>query len=655
MNLSPVSYGSHNINDGTIYQAKLPGVGAQSQFSIGEVPRPDMAPVYAGKEYSGAYFPLTIRAIGTPIYTRIDTLKGYFNPDDEPQELLCSDLNNSSKQWYVNTMPTMIAMQSGAVIEYNMYAADPIWRAKIPGTTTWSVTASGQYGTAVTSGNQYAFPKLEITPTSAGGNGFGYRRWCALYSQSTRAMSNYPVNICGTTLNTQALGTASKMQTDGDDCRVYIDGVETPRWLQDINTGTTKIWVVSTWKPEVKVTSGTITSSAGTAITFQTSSANKTALSNLSKWGGKSFVMYVDTEAVVFSDAKIEGLKVTATMQRGAKGTTAAAHVPGSIWHWCEHDVWLYYGNSTMAAPVQDDSRKPIFDLTSTNTSWIYTEFAEGVGIAYASGSGIGSRAGEWLPSLIDTDNKRDTSYYSQVYSGSKLAMADPATEMGMSIQAFQSNTAWKPEQATLMWVLPQPCGGTSITATGEVYRYTATWPKATMQQSTNGTDWSVVWTEATPGTTQTWGTLATHSAVSLGTAYWMRFKFSGAQPAIGSAQANYSIQAVTVGLTTTYTPYVLLGAEQSCYHLQATITNNTTTDAITINAAFPLNTLLTVDTDERTCFLEDGTNMMGALSWSSVRRDWLHMLPGTNIFMFEDASTAGVTVKIIQRDRNAQ
>jgi hypothetical protein len=645
MNLKPVSYNGHNINDGTAYTAALPGIGAQSQFSIGEVNRPDMAPGYAGKTYGGAYFPLQIKAIGTPVYTYIDTLKGYFNPDINPSELLAGDSNNSSKQWFVNAVPTLISRQSGPLIEYNMYAADPIWQAKIPGTTTWTIGSSGALGTIVTTGNQYAFPSFEITPTSAGGVGFAYRRWVALYSQANRTMKNYPVNICGTTLDTASLGTASKCGTLGYDMRVYEDGAETPRWFRDFNSGTTKIWIVSTWKPGQSVTSGTITAGQGTAITFQNTTANITALANIAKWGGKSFVMYVGTEAVIFSNAVIDGRKVTATITRAGKGTSAAAYPPGTVWHWCEHDVWLYYGNATMDAPVQDDSLQPIFDLTSTNTSWVYTSFADASIL----------RAGSWTPALLDTDNKRDTDYCSQIYTGVQLAMADPATEMGMSIQAFRSNSAWKAEQASLVWVLAQPCGGTAITVVGEKYRYTTSWPSATMQKSTDGSTWSTVWTDVTPGTVQTWEALAAHGTVSLGTAYWMRFRFSGPQPAVGSAQANYSIQGGTIALTTAYTPYVLLGAEQSCYHMQATITNNTTTEAITLNIAFPLNTKLTIDTDGRTCSLADGTNMMPGLSWSNVRRDWLHMLPGTNIFQYDDASTNGVTIKVILRDRNSQ
>jgi hypothetical protein len=799
MQLSIISYNGHLINDTTNYEAYFPvgTVMTQPSMEIKEINRPDMQPIYAGKILKSIMLPIEIILKGV-IATQIDTLKNWLDAyDPTPYILLVKDIANSNKQWYVMGVVASQPETEGNRARFILSVQDPVWRSDTLNSSSWAITASGQIKEITIAGNKDAYPILEITPTSAGGTGFAYRRWIALYACAAKTMKNYPVNVCGTTLDTAALVTASKMQADGDDLRVYMDGAETPRWLQGINTTTTKVWMVGDWHPQVKATGPAVGAGALTSITFQASIANKNALANLAKWGGKSFTLYVGTEAITFDAAVINGRVITATITRGAKGTTAATHAAGDVWYWVEHDVWMYYGNASMTAPDQDESKKPILSLTSTNTSWIYTEFTEAAGV----------RAGDWIGALLDTDNKRDTDYCSQIYTGSRLAAADPATEMGMSIQAFRSNSAWKAEQASLVWTLHHPCGVTTITASGEKYRYTTAYPVASFQKSSDGSTWSKVWTDVTPTALQTWEALAAHTSVALGATYnWIRFVLSGPQPAVSGAQAEYSIQDVTLTLDSTFTPAVTLGAEQSCYHLQATITNylgptltanggfetagaggadvfaswvevagdgaiaNETTlvhsgghaakltagatantdlssfsdvtpgnylwrfytrgdgtyqgrvaiydvthgwtfllpyqntgvagtvytlvsipfvvpagcfqimvkfvcsatnggicyfddadvfditnsESITLNAAFPLNTTLTVDTDARTVKLADGTNLMAALSWSSVRKDWLKMPMGVNTLQYDDASTNGVTIVTRWRDRNS-
>jgi hypothetical protein len=729
MNPVILTYNGININDTTNFEAYFPAgmISRQPNIQLSEVMRGNMlSPILAGKTMPGGWtLTLVVICKGT-FATQIDTLKGYLSVyDPTPRALIIKDIGNSDKQWYVNATPIGMPDVNGNEVTFTLSVSDPVWRSVTENSSSWSITASGQTKAITVAGNQPAYPKLEITPTVAGGSGFGYRSWVALFSNSVNALVDYPVNICGTVLDTAALvadnankcqinngagitaaattiaydtvagtvptvgmgyvdteqiawtgrtGTTSgnltgctrglngttaathadnavirvsKIQADGDDLRVYVDGVETSRWLQGMNSANTKIWIVGNWKPKVRMTGPVVGSGALTSVTFPKSTSNNALIAKLAKWAGKNFTLYVGTEAIEISAATINitTRKITGTFTRGAKGTTAAAHALGDVWYWLEHEIYIYYGNATMTTPDQDETRKPIIDLTSTNTSWVYALFKDAAGL----------RAGGWKDALVATDNKIDTEYQSDSYTGVRLLNADPGTEMGMSIQSFRNGTLWKAEQANLQWRLFHPCGVTTVTASGEKYRNTSSFPSATCQYSGDGAKWLTLWTDATPASASTWTALAAHSAIGLGATYnWLRFKFAGTQPASSAAQADYSITDVTLALDSTLTPTIVVGAESSCYQLQCTVTNTTTGDAFVLDVSLPLNATVTVDTDTRTLTMPDGRDNMGAITWSGVRTHWLEMPAGANTLQYDDTGTAGVTLVTKWRDRNS-
>lgn len=729
MDLSIVSYNGHLINDGTNYNAYFPegSYMLQGSVEVNDVARPDVFPAYAGKIFKSGTLSIEIAMLGT-ITSQIDTLKGWLDVHDLTlHELLVKDIANSNKQWYLNCTVLSQPDVEGNVATFTFSIQDPIWQAKTQGTDAWNITASGQTKEITIAGNQDAYPVFEITPTSAGGNGFSYGKWIMLRNRSTHALSNYATNIVDTVLDTAALvaditrhvhinqgggigandttipydgevgtfpalgraylgteqisytsksggnltgvirginGTtkaahlddveidASLVAADGRDMRVFIDGIETPRWFQDFNTANTKIWIVASWKVPITLTVQDIpitdplpirSGDPSGHIDFVNNDANVAAVGKLKTDAGSTFILYCDDEAFQCNTPNTDR-NIVFVSERAAKGTAANTHAVDTEIYWIEHEIWLYYGNQNMGLPVYDESRKPIFELTSTNISWIYAAFSDLTGL----------RSGSWSPSLNSTSNKIDQIYKSLYYTGARLLLADPATQMGMSIQSFRSGSVWKAENASIQWLLYHPCGITAVTVTGEAYRTTVTWPSAKLQKSNNGSDWTDVWTDASPASVSSWTALSAHSTVSC-IGFYIRALFTGTQPGTSGAQANYSYTDVTVALDSSTVPLIVVGAQQALYHLQATITNNETGEWIKLDVKTALNATILLDTESRQVTLPDGSNGLPGLSWSSVRPYWFRLLPASvNTIQFDDADTVAVTMITKWRDRNS-
>ena len=714
MQLVIVSFDAHALNDSSFGARFVLPVepSAQAAGIGGLVARPHYSPVYTYKTRSALYLPIYLQLKGT-VATQIDTLKTWFDTFDDSvlKKLLVKDTANSDKQWYV--MATCVTMSFvGKQAAFTLLVPDPVWLSETETTNTWSITASGQTNAITPGGNVSSFPKFRIKPTSAKTAGFVYKRWAKIYNQTARAFANYPLDITNGGMDTAALvadttrsvqinqlggidaamttipydtetgtfptsgdayvgteqfsytgktatdltgctrgvnGTTaathaddvvvyfSKIQADGDDLRVYVDGVEANRWLQGMNTATTKIWITASWLPKQQMTlRAAMGAGALTTIVAANIPANITAM----KAAPIAGILLVESEAFTYTGKNIPALTFTG-VTRAAKGTTAATHVINSVVRWIEHDIWVLYGNSAMAAPVTDDTRKPIFLLTSTNTSWDYDEFNNDDGL----------RAGAWKPGVLKSTGKE-----SITYSGNQTADADPATEMGMSIKAWQLGNNWRAETAAVEWRLYHPAGATTVSSSGEKKRTTTTWPvTAALQKSLLGVTWANAWNEATPASIATW-TAWTHASTALGaTYYYLRFVLGGGQPATADAQADFEVEDVTLTLASANTPSVTLNTEQVNYELDATLTNNLTGEYITIKQVMEINQTLEIDTLNKTAtFLLDNSNALAAMALSTVRFDWLPMTGGvSNTFQFDDTGTAGVELKTLYQDRN--
>jgi len=650
MRLSISTYNGNAINDGTNFTAGFPG-GDQNFFnlpgvSVNEIPRPDNAPVLASKVLQGKYFTIAIECRGT-FATQWDTLKRYFQVNDqELHPLVVTDLDTSTS-YFIECTCVGNPVINTSQVEFLMYAPEAVLQALVESHETWTITASGQKKELTVGGNIPAKPRMVITPTSAGGTGFAYRRFVALYNVTTKTFTDYPWDLAeatpGTKWDTTGLVTAGKMQADGDDLRVYIDGAEVERWLSDINDTDTGVWVNLNLHPKCELTlSGAIASSGAiTEIPFKVTKANKTALGALKSSG----MLMIGSEIFTYTAKDVKKLKVTG-VTRAMKNTSMAAHADGDTVRWIEHEIWIFYGNSSLAAPEQTDDKKPIFDLSaSTNISWVYATFADLAGL----------RTGSWKGSVVKSANTRDLAHKSKTYTGSHGVDADPATELGCALMAWLYGSAWKSETGTIEWRIYSPAGFTTVSLSGYKYRSSANWPAlATVQRSNDGYTWGNAWaTEASPSAAATWEALSDHSAVSLGATYnHLRVVFSGSLGASANNAAYFEGTDVTLVPDSNFIPVQSMSSEISNYHLQAKITNNDTGEYIQLAYGMDLNTDLTVNCDEKTVTFEDGSKPLAALTLSSVRGEWLDLDPGTPELQFDDAGTAGVTIEVYWRNR---
>lgn len=556
--------------------------------------------------------------------------------DGEMRALVGED--DAGTRWYVTARLTQ-HVRSGAASKLTFDVPDRVWRSMTTQSDAWTVTASGQTHALTVDGTRAARPRFTFSPRNAKTGGFGYVRWVGVCNQ-TDAPMKYALDItssAGRGLDTAALVSAGRMQADGDDLWVYVDGVPTSRWLVDMNTTATGVVVTLDLSPRVEAALKTAIAGSGTVtqIAVVATSANLTALKKMN--AARNKIVMIDNEAFTFTGVDEKNYLLTG-VQRAQRWTSMAAHAAGATVRWVEHDVYMLYGNATLDAPEEDVSRKPLWDLeTSTNTSWVYGEFYD------ADNPG---RPGAWVPARLASTGKLSGTY-TATHGGSD----NPASVMGMQALAYMASGAWKAETAQLEWRWIG-AGATAVSAAGEKYMYAASWgTKAGLQKSTNGTAWTDVWNELKPTAAQTWQTWTRSGSGLSGTFGYLRFFSQVSLAAAANNEADLEVNAVTLTLDAAKTPLVWLGAEQDNYWMEMTIRCVETDEALTLRGVVPINATVAVDCDAKTVTL-DGENAYYLLSLSSVRSTWLDLPPGTATIEIVDEGLTQVDVSVDYEER---
>lgn len=625
------TFDGHAINDGTHYAAIIPeDAPLLAQVSANAVRRSQNYPVFSGKVLEGIKLPVVISIRGGSL----DELKTWFdNSKNRLAALVAAD--GSAESWYLMATPVAMDADGPLSVTVVLYVPDPAWRSVTEYSASWAVTADGQTKTISNGGMLDAYPKFEITPGAGGSGGYRYRRFVEVVNRAAgKPLDQYPIEITGG-LDTATLVTAGKMQTDGDDVRVVIDGVEVPRWLAGMNTSSTKIWTVISLAPPQTLSLGVAIPSSGAVgeITIKTSSANDAALRKLPTAG----IVKIDTEYFTYNGVDVK-LRKLGGVQRAAKGSGMAAHAVNASVIWIEHDMWLIYGNSAAEAPDQDESRKPVLDLTnSTNGTWVYAGlFADGAK----------QRAGRWTGVVNSSTGKQ-----SLVYTATEGAEADPASVMGCEANIWYKAGRAQGESALISWMLYNPCGFASIEASGKKRRAGTSYPgTAGLQRSGNGASWTTVWSESSPVSAGSWVAWS-RTAANLYAQPFARFLLYGALKAAEGEQAQFEVGNVTAVLTSTTTPTVNLGSEAGQAWQDILITNQTTGEAISLTVSAQTGGVITVDSDQKTVDV-DGQNQIGSLALSSARRDWLRLVSGTNTLRLNTSNTPDLNIVVKWRKR---
>jgi hypothetical protein len=471
-------------------------------------------------------------------------------------------------------------------------------------------------GTTRVIGNQPALPVITITPAIAGDYGFRYRRFVSITNNSPNALNNYPYNIADTVLDTAALILDGDMLATGDDLRVYIDGVEVKRWFGGggIDSTTTKIWVNWTQPAKSDMTLGDVIAGTGdvATITIENTAANIALLPNIPANGN----VLIGSEIFVYTGVNV-GLRQLTGCARAERETSAAAHSASDVVKFVTHDVWIYYGNPTVAPYVVDDTKKPVIDLVnSTNNSHIYTEF----------GSNDGLRTGSW----VNTKGFRVNALGNIIISGGPATMYT-GYERGLNTNPWEVIGIAGPS----FWQLYNPCGISHIKMEGRKWQQSYVGWDPQVHISMDGTTFAFLWSESAPSLFATWQYLDVHdqdivSPFALYPFYFRFGNFGGVLVGNGVTQGhNYEAGDITVGVA--YPPTISVSAEDDFSFTLNTTMTNSAGYSMQIELPVKPGSYVIVDTKEKTVRYSDGSNQINAIVDMPVRTEWFPLVPGVD------------------------
>lgn len=643
MLIKPYKYNGFEINDGTFFAAWIPDeantVYNLAEASVSEARRMGGFPAYADFYLSGKKFTLMIKMLGN-WSTMVSALQFIFDTRQGEKELVIFD-EDGGQLWYMMCKVIGMPRIVGQTVAVKLGASDPIWRSVIKQSVKWEIDASGQKKEFTTLGNCEARPKITIKPISAKNNGFLYGKFIAVRTQIksngiyvSGDLSNWAVDITNGNFNTQALVNAGKMKANGDDLRVYVDGVEVDRWLDGINTTTTKVWI------KLNLRHYQYDTNLVGAIGNQDNVTELVVDDDF--WGRDqtptSGIVMIDNEIFTYTGKDLGGVTKKLTgVKRAMKGSSAEAHADGAAVHLIEHDIWIYYGNATLGSPVLSTQNKPIFDLaSSTNTIWDYNEFYDG---------DFPNRPGSWVYTKNDGD----------IYGGNHDSAVNPYEELGSKC-VTTGNSYYVVE-----WLSP-------LTAylikeanfqNGEMYR------DGVINRSVIGylykKDYSVdidgiptnLYSISKPTNDKTWEGWSKNNT-NLSNCYRVCLNLYG-DTSIGSV-VKLECADVTLTLDSARTPVVNLaaGGEVASYQLACVIDNETTGEEIRLNYTMTPNETLEVDCEKQTVtYLQDGSNAAAALSLDAVRQEWLTLAAGTNTLAYYETGVDGVEINVEWEDRH--
>lgn len=450
----------------------------------------------------------------------------------------------------------------------------------------------------------------------------------------------------------------SKARADGADWRISVDRKVANHFVKGggYNSSTLKDFVNLDFSPKVEASLGVAIASSGaiTTITLATSQASLTALKSLRFAANK--VVLIDSELFTYTGISAALYQLTG-VTRAQRFSSMAAHTVADTVRWIEHDIYVYHGDESATAQTIDTDYAPMFGDTSTNTSWIYTNYYDPL---------LPNRSAQFNPNLISSlginggvgvDAATVSAFYTanhntDVTSGS-------ADEMGMRIQSYLSGASYNGERASLEWVFLCPFGSlTDVTTSGEKYRAVSDWPSAKLQKllTAGMTKWVDVWSEATPGSATTWTAFGPTASSLSGNYSNIRYFFDGW---VAGASGNYSaleVDTITLTKSSSLIPSVTLGSEitdTTAYNLAISLNNTTTSQKITLEGVVAINDSIVVNCDAQTVIINTDTNALGYLALNTTRREWMRFASGSNTINVAETGAASIKVVMTWNERS--
>jgi hypothetical protein len=363
----PVTYDGVAVNDGVTYRSHFQFEDANMQLVIREpqeitIPGDYSFPESLRSQVASARLVLHIDIVNT-LQVNLDGLRRLF--DRLKGFVVLTVIDDSGNTWSLNVKCTRLIENTPISFEAHLYTNRPILESSIIVDTLRSITASGAtFDPAVTVGGTVRnYPLFDLVGTVAKTNANDYNRrwqvtiaWRSEFPGEDSVGNGYPIDIANDTLDTLAEVTATRMKANGDDLRVYVDGVEYPRLLDGINTTSTKVWVPIHFSPGMHVTlADAITGTGGDPANGESQAVNE----DLTGWPERGYFV-VDNECIWASNIIMGETGTVLQMVEAA---------PGSAFYYPYNNVELYVpcGVKVAASAIAFDITQGTFSVAGAD------------------------------------------------------------------------------------------------------------------------------------------------------------------------------------------------------------------------------------------------------------------------------------------------
>jgi len=634
MYLKPISFDGFSLSSGG-YTAIIPeDAPASWKAQVVENKRVNAFPQFASVEMDGVTLPILVKILAGG---SLLALKKAFDPSSyvlpRPKKLIVQDAQGGF--WSCMAVAQNLIKSSQRQVTALLRVSEPVWVSETLTSVSWTVPGADKAITVA--GNTWALPTFRLKPTGANPGNYAHNEPITVLNKSGARAVQFPLQIVGN-WNTAALVTAGTLRADCADVRMLVDDVEVDAWVINPNTADTDIWINVNLEPKTEIKLGASIPASGAVGEVQFVAGSQAALSKLRPGGA----FRIDSEVFTYSGVAPTLSKIGG-VTRAQRNTSEAAHAAGATVYFIEHDVRLLWGNAAASARVNDDSRRPAFDLTaSDNTQWVYAQFGDKAQLMSAtwrpSASSVGKVSGIYTDELNEFD---------EVW---------PADVMGAEATTYLSKGKVVGDTVKIAWDLYCPFGFSAVAITAaKKYRVGAKWPVLTLQKSVNGASWITLATESMPVNESTWTDYQV-AEVSTGASAtyvptWLRLSFAGLVAATAGAVGRVEVRDAVVKLQTANMPSITRGTEIGNVQLEATLSNTASGDAINIVYPAAVNKTLVVDTANKVITYE-GQAADKALGSYPPRGEWLPLLPGANALQYTGVGSGPVDVTIEYRER---
>lgn len=449
----------------------------------------------------------------------------------------------------------------------------------------------------------------------------------------------------------------SKMEADGGDIQVLIDGEQSDYWLADMNGADTEIWSVFDFSSGQSMTLGETIAGSGAVDTIQleNTTPNGSAIEALPNRG----YLLIGSEAYYYTAKNVTAKRLSG-VKRAVLDTSMAGHAISDAIYWIEHTVELRYGNHELPAYTVDDTRKPMFNLsTSTNTSWDYDDY-----LVTGADSIPVERTARWHIGVLADEGIAITTMGTRYYYESMSTTA-PAAQTSAVSKTFSVLGIVEADQGGLVnkfYYFKTLVGFTHVALDGQNYRANTAgsdwWAATADDLLVSNTDGfaaeSVAYSLADPGGTST-PTAFSSGAVALGATYTRARIFLARNTSNDDGEVRTEVNNCTWTLDSANTPaFGTSPGEVQVYPLNAQLKNNTSGEYINVSHTLPLADTVEVDTANKTVeHVEEGTSIRGALTKSTLRHTWLALAVGANTLAYTETGVTDVDLVITWPDRN--